>query len=475
MTPRKKVPASAGAWSETVGLLPHKVTVEERVTRNRALYVRSWDSAISNWRWKSLARALDNAGFGATSLRDANGIVIPAVADWAIQQAWKQYRVIAGLAPSDDVAGLPAAAPLTIGATWPILSNKDTGLYPEVTRDGRVVLTGHVREVKRALAFASLVWGENTAWAVIGRADMTKLMRRRMESLLAGGHSALRSTEITITRILAVAQWLRDELHIPMTAAQFKKSWRDDLRKDWKTLSGKRVLPVTHQPRYTTEESRAMLDAAWGVDPRAGLLLALGAEYRLGQVRLATRRDLALEATADAPCGAFTIHGAGKKQGEVVYLTQGQRRSVDRALSGYLAPLEAQYAAGSRSDYPIFPGGRLADRQKEAPRLAAKMSLTRPVHRDWVAKTLRVVEDAARVQMPDGTERAIEHVRGRLAYGIRRENVDSALASHMSDEALRATGGWKTTEVPRGTYADKSNTIGRKEAAAARAERRGET
>lgn len=43
------------------------------------------------------------------------------------------------------------------------------------------------------------------------------------------------------------------------------------------------------------------------------------------------------------------------------------------------------------------------------------------------------------------------------------------------EEALRATGGWKTTEVPRGTYADKSNVIGRKEAAAARAERRGET
>lgn len=474
MTKRQAKAAEFVAWSETVGLLPHKVTVEERLTRGGSLYLRWWDSAAGNWRWKSLVRALDRAGLGATSLRDANGVVIPKVADWAIQQGWSQYRINAGLAPSETIDGAPSSAPLTIGGTWAVLTDRDTGLYPGTLKRGKVVYSGHALEVKRALGFAAVVWGADTSWAVIGRADLTKLMRRRLEDLLGRGLIGMRSTEITMARVIAAAAWLRDQLKIPATAALPKKSWRDDLKKDWLSLTGKRALPKPSRDRYTVEEKRALLVSTWKVDPRLGLLYSLAGEYRMGQARLSMRTDLVLDAIEYAPHGRFTIHGAGKKLGEVVYLTEGQRADVDRALAGYLAPLEARYVAGELDNYSLFPGGRMLGRKHGKARVTEHMSITEPVVRGWIANPFREAERRAELLQPDGSKKPIDHIPGRLTYGARRLNVDGMLGEHASDEALKASGGWSSGDVPRGIYADQENKIGRTEAMQIRARQRGE-
>lgn len=140
-------------WSETVGMIPHRVTVEERPSHGFALYLRWWNASKSNWQRMSLSRALQSANLGTTSLRDSQGVIVDRVAAWALEQAWTQYRRLAGLTVDDAVT---VSAPLTISQAWGIITNPDTGLYPSDT--------AHRREVKAALEFAGVIWGESTPW-----------------------------------------------------------------------------------------------------------------------------------------------------------------------------------------------------------------------------------------------------------------------------------------------------------------------
>jgi len=73
MTPSRE------AWSFSVGFLPHKVTVYERLERKGALYL-TWRTG-GNWEKKSLRR----------SLRTVRGKIDEAIQVWAKQQAAEQY------------------------------------------------------------------------------------------------------------------------------------------------------------------------------------------------------------------------------------------------------------------------------------------------------------------------------------------------------------------------------------------------
>lgn len=298
----------------------------------------------------------------------------------------------------------------------------------------------------------------------IGRSDLTKLGRRRLADLIKRGHVGIRGSEITLQRVISVANWLRDEGQIPFTACIPKKHWREDLRKDWSALTNSNRIPLPAQPRYTSEESRKLHIAAKKVDPRMALLLGLAAEYRLGQALRSLRTDLELTGTPDAPWGMFTIHGAGKKFGEVVYLTAGQRELVDEALSGYLSDLEADFNAGKIQDYVLFPKSRLIGRKTGVMHLGKNVDPRVSVTRDWIEKAFARVEIAA----------GIEHLPGRGPYGMRRINVDDALDHGISDRGLKASGGWKSTVIPTTIYAERENRAGRREAAEKRAQTRGE-
>jgi hypothetical protein len=53
--------------------------------------------------------------------------------------------------------------------------------------------------------------------------------------------------------------------------------------------------------------------------------------------------------------------------------------------------------------------------------------------------------------------------------------VDLALEQEIGDQGLKALGGWSSTAVPKGIYAERENRIGRRKARDFKAELRGET
>lgn len=143
------------------------------------------------------------------------------------------------------------------------------------------------------------------------------------------------------------------------STGQAPSRWRQELKKEWKKITDRKVS--ADRPRYSKEEYRALLEHADQADPRLRLCLALGAEYRLGQVVRAERSDLNLSQDRGIGHGAFRIHGTPRKPGGLVYLTPEMRATVDEALGpeGHLSAFEERYQEGDPDDYPLFPGGRL--------------------------------------------------------------------------------------------------------------------
>lgn len=426
MTPSRE------AWSFSVGFLPHKVTVYERLERNGALYLM-W-RAGGNWEKKSLRR----------SLRTARGKIDEAVKEWAKQQAAEQYgRLVGGLTESEK----RVVAPLSLADGLAAAIAPDTGKYPTDTMHRREV----VREMDRVIRWL----GASTVWADVRRADLRRLWRGRIQELRGSENVGMRGAEITVQRLLAIAQWLRDEELIPAEACIAPRTWRQELKKDWIELTGARGEAKPARPRYSLEESRALLRTAASLDPRYALLLALGAELRGGQVVRARRPDIDLEHAT------FTVFSRGKKHGAVVELTPGQVRAFREAIeTGYLRELEANVA-----DYPIFPAGQMPGSRKGTPvatvaRHATAGSMDMSAMRAWHA----LAEE--RCEIP--------HEDGRSLYGLRRAAVDAAKALKISREGLKAHGGWADSQVPDTIYAEQEQQYARQEARDIRMKIRGE-
>lgn len=427
MTPRVE------QWEESVGFLPWKVTVYEEFARKGVLYLR-WRQD-GNWKKRSLRRPL----------RTKRGAIDPEVKRWALDQASQQYaRLVAGV---PDAERAPVA-PLTLAEGLAAAIEPSTGRYPTDTPHRREV----VRELERAIA----VWGGDTPWEAIKKADLRKLWRHRIQQLRAAKEDGLRGTEVTIARVLAVAAWLRDEGKIPAGACVASRKWKQELRADWLELSGQRALPDPERPRHTLEEMRKILAVAGRVDPRFELAMSLGAELRLGQVLRCRRPDLSLEHAT------LTVRGKGHKKGTVVHLTAGQMRVVRHALTeGYLRVLERHCA-----DYSLFPAGQLpGGRKMEDPvatiaRHQTAPALSRSVLDGWFHEAERLAE--------------VTPVPGRAAYGLRRAAVDAVKAAGISREGLKEHGGWVDTQMPDRIYADQEAAYARDEARDVRAKIRGE-
>lgn len=249
-----------------------------------------------------------------------------------------------------------------------------------------------------------------------------------------------------------VAPWLRDEQLVEPTAALRWRSMMDEFYKD----AGR---PAPKQPRYTLDEYRRLLTTAWEADERYGLLLAVGAEYRLGQVARSYRRHL------DRHAGELRVPGEGKKRGGVILFTDAQRAAVERCLtSGYLAGLEAAHAAGEIDDYPLWPGDHFATDARGALVSRAEYARRDPVQRTTIRAWHREAERLAK----------IPHVDGRGYYGLRRAAVDGAKEQGISRDGLRESGGWADTQMPDRVYADRDAHAARDEARKVRAKMRGE-
>jgi len=69
---------------------------------------------------------------------------------------------------------------------------------------------------------------------------------------------------------------------------------------------------------------------------------------------------------------------------------------------------------------------------------------------------------------------ASRSVKGRGAYGLKRQSVDAAKAAGISREGLQRLGGWTDTQMPDRVYADQEADYARDEARQIRAKIRGE-
>jgi hypothetical protein len=453
MARSRKQAAPPEKWSAEVGLYPNKVIVEENPHRKGGLYLRWWRTDVENWGTSSLANI--RAG---KILRAADGSIDQDVATWAVEQAMKKSQQLSGSLAVDSTSQQKR---VTIGQIEALITDKETGKYPNKFpfRD----------ELVRSLRFAVSVWGKDTAVEAIDDDQWTKLIRERVSDLVRRGHTSSRSAETTVSRLITAINWLKKRKLIPPHAAQIDMErtasgtvkWKDDLRAFRRGVTGSKRDPVPFQPRFTVEQMGKIIKAAPFVDPRIAILIYVTAELRLGQTSRAMRSDLKLE---KAEFGELHVYGAGHKGGEVVELTKGMRIVVDAYLSGFLGPLEEQYREAGK-DYPLFPAGRIFGRKHGADhRLGKKMRADQHVSRQWVVKAFHAVREKA----------GIPYIKGLGAYGLRRTPVDVALDEEIGEQGLKALGGWSSTAVPKGIYAEKENRIGRRKARDFKAKLRGE-
>ncbi len=422
-------------WQHSEGQVPFVVTAYERATKGSVVYLR-WrvrDAAgDTNWAHKSLGKVL----------RDGRGRILEAVAQEAIAAARKKHAELLAAQP------LPVRAErLSLAEGMALYLRPDTGKYPAPT--------AHRKEVERSARYVAAMLGADRTWASIKLEDLRRVWRQRIQELRRDGERGCRGAEITVSRVLTLAAWLRAEGHIGPLACIVPRTWNQDLRTDWRLIAQQATEYAPYQPRHTVEEMRKILAVAAQVDPRFDLLVQLGAEQRLGQVARARRQDLDL----DAAPARFRVPGMGHKRGPTLYLTDGQVTAVRRALGGYLAELEA-----TGEDYPLFPQSQLVGGRKGTPHATARHLLRRPVGDRTIGEWFNAAEQLA----------GIAHVPGRGYYGMRRAGVDGAKAEGISREGLKEHGGWTDSQVPDQIYADREAAAPREEARAVRARIRGE-
>lgn len=427
------------AWRWSVGTGDTKVTAMERPERGHTLWLRHRATDASgrrNWRWKALGEPC----------RTASGKLITAATERAMAEARAltlslQSGVSAPTRPTSPSATRSCASAASL------LTDPQTGRYPRPT--------AHRAEVLRALDAAVAVWGADKPWADLTRADWRALYRHRMRELHRQGHRALRGAELAVSRVWTVAQWLVEEGHVLRVTGP-ERGWRDALRAEWATEYGDGADPEPERPRHTLDEMRRIIEASEQGDPRFALLMALGAELRLGQVARCRRSDL------NTATGELKVRGARQKKGALVTLTAGQVAAVERALGGYLARLDAECP-----DYPLFPAGPMPGGRTGRPVAdpARHGQGARTIGRMWVLLQFRAAERRA----------GVPHITGRGGYGVRRAAVDAAKAFGISREALAAHGGWQDETMPDTIYAERHPEWARREAADTRAKIRGET
>jgi integrase len=433
--PRSKV------WQYQKGEYSNTVTATERLDRDRTIEVRWWVPALHRFQRRSL-------GF---SIRDASGSIVPELEQQAVRQTQSIYdALMAGRSPLEGPQS--ESAPLTLRAGFDLATEVPTGLY--------VVESEHLKDVRRAArdiveVIGRTARGDPRTWDSLNNGAVRELwlgLARRFKATKAGGPSW---TERCVVVLLQVSQWLAAEERITR-AVVIKKAWREQLRREWEQYTSSRITKST--PRHSEDEIRRMFAVLEhpDADPRIALALQLGAEARLGQVRRLMRSDVDLSPVGVFGLGRVVVHGSGKKMGVRRDLTPEERAAIDRALAGYLRPLEEAYQDKLRQDYPIFPAGRL--RLDVAPSRASRRKVpVEPIRRAKLSVTNGPMDKRTLNDQFHELERIakVESVPGRGWYGIRRRATDVYEDYEKDERVLNDQTGHKKSETRREVYQER--------------------
>lgn len=401
-------------WSEEVGVRPFRVVAEERTDRKGMVYLRSWDGATRRYRLVSTGLKVRNQD-GTISPRKVTAVLAATMAHHAALTQGKDGE---------------AVAPLTILRGLELVTDKHSGKYPKES--------AHRKEVERELTRAAAILGANRTWNSLRPIDLVTLFRKRAAQLAEAGHVGRRGAEITVARVLAVAEWLRGNGLIEVGACHAPKEWKQ-------TWGGEIDGSEPKRPRYTLEEMRAILAAAPKVDPRLALMYRVGIGQRLGQVARCRRSDLRL----DLPdgMGSLRVPGRGKKQGGLVVLLPEDVAVIRECLAtGFLAPLEAERDAGRVKDYPLFPQGPLTGGRRTPGLGVCRVEQATAPHCTMTGVRKWFKRAAALAEVPE--------VKGRVTYGIKRAAVDAGKALKLSRDELTKLGGWSDPQMADRVYAD---------------------
>lgn len=440
-----------------MGAAPLRVTVFEMATREGTLYLRWKPRGQTRLKHESLKK----------SLRTKEGKIVEERRRWAKEKAQEKYEELLASSRRSESADPDDTPELTLQAGLDLVTDPKRGKYP--------IDTPHRREVIRSLKFAIATFGPDRTWNSIMRADLRALGRTRLDQLVDAGESGHRAAEIVVTHVIAVANWLRDEVKIDEGACIAEQYWKQKLREYWMGRHDTAREPEPFRPRHTLDEMRRILAVAPRVDPRFDLLLQLGAELRLGQVVRAWRKDI------DLTENTFKVHGRGKKKAPVVEMIGAQREAVIRALTGYLRELEEAFGRGEIENYPLFPSGPLPGSRSH---MFKKQKDGSPRSPHGPSEPTATVKRHSNVPPITGTTwrgwfleaeglADVEHVPRRGPYGVKRVSVDGAKDAGISREGLKHFGGWRDTQMPDQIYADQESAVARREARDVREKVRG--
>ena len=269
----------------------------------------------------------------------------------------------------------------------------------------------HARDSARNAETIQRILGLDLPWTDVTGATYRKLWRTLAHEHHRAGSRGYNTAEKICITLRTAAVYLADGHLSPGTAMPMPK-WRAKLRQEWLVITNQRpddLIPDT--PRHDPKEAGQIFEVLPDADPRIRLVVELGVADRLGQLLRCNRSDLDLD-DPKHPLGSLYIQGRGKKLGGTNALTKGQHDRVVADLSaGHLSLLEAAFQAGTISDYPLFPQGRLA-KGKYRVIAAAKP----PMVKTTLLNLFRDLEALA----------GVESESGRGWYGLRRLFADLA-------------------------------------------------
>lgn len=437
-------------WTHTVGSRPHSLTLIERLDRGGNVYLRWWDASRKRFQLKGL-------GF---AIRGPNGTMDLGLRDLAMERALNAYQgLLQGKSPENEEG--PKQEKLTLEGGLRLATRVPGGMY--------VTESPHLDDMRRGADYIVNTigiddTGKLQTWETLKyrqvRTMWTRLAQHYKQS--AGKRGGPTNTERCVVLLIQVSSWLVFEAELIPAPLSMPKNWRVKLREDWARITGREV-PEPNRPRHSAEEVTKILASLKDdrVDQRIALALILGAELRLGQVARLMRSDLELIASGHYRVGRLVVRGTGKKLGVIKDLTPEERSAVDEAMRGYLRDLECAFAAGLRSDYPLFPAGVMPYDVKPS---------RRPQNKRKYVDIPCVRRASADVQNEPSDDRSmrdwfdklesvagVNHVRGRGWYGIRR--VASDVYPDYEDDArvLNDATGHADSKTREKTYQEKNS------------------